>query len=222
MATIRELLNGNIADVRLSAREASTAVSIIQIFANAVDSIAVKLAGMEELAEKASSPDYSQVQVEAMQTELQALATGINDIVKSTEYDFNKPFTAAGQAISIPIGDGSRVDIFAKDFSFNAQGLDLTTDAKSALSNVKKAIKELSEYRTYLNRQAARVEDATATIEFKLQSAMGVGLDNFTPDLAIETAFHIASELSQDSSIALDMQANTEPSIALHFLKDRD
>ncbi len=222
MATIRELLRGNTADVRLSVREASTAVSIIQIFANAVDSIAVKLARMEELAEKAPSPDYSQVQVEAMQTELQALATGINDIVKSTEYDFNKPFTAAGQAISSPIGDGSNIDIFAKDFSFNAQSLDLTTDPGTALSSIKKAIKELSEYRTYLNRQVARVEDATATIESALQSAMGVGLDDFTPDLAIETAFHIASELSQDSSTALDMQANTEPSIALHFLKDRD
>lgn len=222
MATIRELLNGNIADVRLSAREASTAVSIIQIFTNAVDSIAVKLAGMEELAKKASSPDYSQVQVEAMQTELKDLATEINDVVKSTEYDFNKPFSAAGQAISIPIGDGSRVDIFAKDFSFNAQSLDLTTDPGTALSSVKKAIKELSEYRTYLNRQVARMEDATAIIESELQSAMGVGLDNFTLDFAIETAFHIASRLSQDSFTALDMQANTESSIALHFLKDRD
>ncbi len=96
MATIRELLNGNIADVRLSAREVSTAVSIIQIFANAVDSIAAKLAGMEELAKKASSPDYSQVQVEAMQTELKDLATEINNVVKDTEYNYNKVFTAAG------------------------------------------------------------------------------------------------------------------------------
>ena len=221
MATIRELLNGNIADVRLSAREASTAVSIIQIFANATDGIAAKLAKMEELAKKASSPDYSQVQIEAMQTELQDLATEINDIVKSTEYDFNKPFTAAGQAISIPIGDGSRVDIFAKDFSFNAQGLDLTTEPKNVSSNIKKAITNLNEYKQYLNRQVARVEDATATIESELESAMGVGLDDFTPDLAIETAFHIASELSQDSSSALDMQANTEPSIALQLLKGR-
>jgi prefoldin subunit 5 len=177
---------------------------------------------MEELAEKASSPDYSQVQVEAMQTELQDLATEINDIVKSTEYDFNKPFTAASQAISIPIGDGSRTDIFAKDFSFNAQGLDLISEPKTVSSNIKKAITNLNEYKQYLNRQVARVEDATATIESELQSAMGVGLDNFTPDLAIETAFHIASELSQDSSTALDMQANTEPSIALQLLKDRD
>ncbi len=222
MATIRELLNGNIADVRLSAREASTAVSTIQIFANAIDSITVKLARMEELAKKASSPDYSQVQVEAMQTELQDLATEINDIVKSTEYDFNKPFTAAGQAISIPIGDGSNIDIFAKDFSFNAQGLDLTIEPKTVSSNIKKAITNLNEYKQYLNRQVARVEDATAIIESELESAMGVGLDDFTLDLANETAVHIASQVSQDSSSALDMQANTEPSIALQLLKDRD
>ncbi len=66
------------------------------------------------------------------------------------------------------------------------------------------------------------MEDITATIESELESGMGVGLDDFTPDLAIETAVHIASELSQDSSTALDMQANTEPSIALQLLKGRD
>ncbi len=222
MATIRELVKGNTADGRLSARKASTAVSIIQTFSSAVDSIAVKLAKMEELAKKASSPDYSQVQVEAMQTELQDLATEINEIVKSTEYDFNKPFTAVGQAISIPIGDGSSVDIFARDFSFNSQGLDLTADPKSALSSIKKAITNLNEYDKYLSRQISRVEDITATIESALESAMGVGLGDFTPDLANETAVYIASQRSQDSSSALDTQANTEPSIALQLLKDRD
>jgi flagellin len=222
VATIRELVNGNTADIRLSAREASTAVSIIQTFANAADGIAAKLAGMEELAKKASSPDYSRVQVEAMQTELKDLAKEINDIVKGTEYNFNKIFTATGESISIPIGDGSRVDIFARDFSFNSQGLDLTTDPNSASSSIEKAIANLNEYRQYLGRQVARVEDATATIESELESAMGVGLDDFTLVFAIETAVHIASELSQDSSSALDMQANTEPSIALQLLKDRD
>jgi flagellin len=222
VATIRELVKGNTADVRLSARKASTAVSIIQTFSSAVDSIAVKLAKMEELAQKASSPDYSQVQIEAMQTELQDLATEINEIVKSTEYGFNKPFTAAGQAISIPIGDGSSVDIFARDFSFNSQGLDLTADPKSALSSIKKAITNLNEYDKYLSRQISRVEDITATIESALESAMGVGLGDFTPDLANETAVYIASQRSQDSSSALDTQANTEPSIALQLLKDRD
>ena len=220
MATVRELLDGNIADVRLSAREASTAVSIIQTFANAADGIAAKLAGMEELAKKASSPDYSRVQVEAMQTELKDLAKEINDIVKGTEYNFNKIFTATGESISIPIGDGSRVDIFARDFSFNSQGLDLTTDPNSASSSIEKAIANLNEYRQYLGRQVARVEDATATIESELESAMGVGLDDFTPDIAIEKANYTANLIMDDKSTSHNTQANVPSDEALQLLKD--
>jgi len=222
VATIRELLNGNIADVRLSARKASTAVSIIQIFASAADGIAAKLARMEELAKKASSPDYSRVRVEAMQKEFKNLAKEINDIVKSTEYDFNKPFTATGRAISIPIGDGSKVDIFAKDLSFTAQGLDLTSEPKNVSSNIKKAITNLNEYKQYFNRQIARVEDAAAAIESELESAMGIELDDFTPEVATKTAVYIASRLSQDSSTALGTQANVIADEALQLLKGRN
>ncbi len=221
MATVRELLDGNIADVRLSAREASTAISIIQTFANAADGITAKLAKMEELAKKASSPDYSRVEIEAMQKEFKSLGKEINETVKNTEYDFNKIFTSAGESISIPIGDGSSVDIFARDFSFNSQGLDLTTNPKSALSIIKKAITNLNEYRQYLKRQAARVEDATATIESELESAMGVESDDFTPEVAIETAVHIASQVSQDSSTAFGTQANVTADKALQLLKGR-
>jgi len=221
VATVRELLNGNIADVRLSAREASTAISIIQTFANAADGIAAKLAKMEELTKKASSPDYSRIEIEAMQNEFKSLAKEVNEIVQGIEYDYNKIFTAAGKSISIPIGDGSRVDIFARDFSFNSQGLDLTADPKSALSNIKKAITNLNEYKQYLNRQVSRVEDATATIESELESAMGVELDDFTPEVAIETAVHIASQVSQDSSTAFGTQANVTADKALQLLKGR-
>jgi flagellin-like hook-associated protein FlgL len=176
---------------------------------------------MEELAKKASSPDYSQAQVEAMQKELKSLAKEINEIVKGTEYNNNKIFTAAGESISIPIGDGSSVDIFARDFSFNSQGLDLTADPRSALSNIKKAIKNLNEYRQYLNRQAARVEDATATIESKLESAMGVELDDFTIDIAIEKASYTANFISDDKSNSHNTQANIQSDEALQLLKGR-
>jgi len=97
----------------------------------------------------------------------------------------------------------------------------LTADPKSALSNIKKAITNLNEYKQYLNRQVARVEDATATIESKLESAMGIELDDFTPEIGLETAVYTASQLSQDSSTALDTQANVTADEALQLLKYR-
>ncbi|MBN1806123.1 MAG: hypothetical protein JW837_12815 [Sedimentisphaerales bacterium] len=75
VATIREIGNGKTADVRLSAREASTAISIVQTFTDAANSIGIMLTRMEEPAEKASSRDYSSVQIDDMQEEFKGLAT---------------------------------------------------------------------------------------------------------------------------------------------------
>jgi flagellin-like hook-associated protein FlgL len=220
VATIRELVNGKTADIRLSAKNASTVVSVVQTFAGAAESIAIKLAEIESLAKKASGMDYSSTQVDDMQKEFKRLAKEINGIIKSTESEFNNLFTSTGKAISISIGDGSKVDIFARDLSFDATGLDLAANPKAALSNVKKAIKELSEYRGYLNKEAALVEELTAIIESETESAMGVELDDFTSEVALETDISTARQLSQNSSNALDAQANTVPSVVLQLLRD--
>jgi len=146
VAIIRELLCGNTADVRLQARDASTAVSIVQTFTKAIDTIAGKLAKMQELAKKAPSGDHSQVQVEQMQTQFQNLAKEINQTVNSTEYNFNKSFAGSGKTLSIPIGNGSKIDIFARDFRFDAQGLNIATDPQNALSTVNEAITNLAQF----------------------------------------------------------------------------
>jgi flagellin-like hook-associated protein FlgL len=220
VATIREFVNGETADIRLSAREASTAISIVQTFSDAAGSIALKLAKMEGLATKASGTDYTSAQIDDMQKEFKSLAKEVNGIVKSTEYDFNKLFTTGGKAISISIGDGSKVDIFAKDLSFDYSELDLTSGAKTALSEVKNAIKELSEYREYLNSKETLVEKLTAVIESEIESATGVELDEFALEDALETNAGTVNRIIQNSSEAHETQANVEPSVALQLLSD--
>lgn len=188
------------------------------MLANATNNISVRLSKMEGLAVKASSADYSQVQIEEMQKEFINTAQEINEIAKGTEYNNNKIFTATGESISIPIGDGSRVDIFAKDFSFNAQGLDITTVSKTALSNVKEAIKDLNEYNQYLNKQLIRTEKATATIESEMENAMGIQLNDFTLVLAIELSSYTGNLLSRYKPTSLNTQANFAPEEVLQLL----
>ncbi|MHC4618662.1 MAG: flagellin [Planctomycetota bacterium] len=221
VAIIRELLDGNISAIYRSAHDASTAVSMVQMFCDAADTIGEKLAAMKELAEKASSPDYSQGQVEEMQKEFAELAGEINQIVDSTEYNFNKLFSAEGEAISISIGCGSTIDIFAKDLSFSAEGLDLTTDPAGALTEVENAIADLNDYATYLDRQSQRLANATAIIEFQLEAAVGVDVSDFTAEYAMEVAAYAASMVSQNASMLYDVQADIEPDRALWLLADR-
>jgi flagellin len=207
VAIIRELLRGNIADIYQSAHDASTAVCIIQTFVAAADAIGEKLSGMRALAKKASSPDYTRVQVEQMQEELKELAEEINEITDNTEYEFNKLLTAEGESISIRVTQDTKIDIFARDLGFNVEGADLTKDAAGALAEIKKAIVNLHEYRRYLDRQADRLADVTGVIESQLESVVEVDLSDFNPSLAEQTIGRVVNWVLEDASTLLDMQA---------------
>ncbi len=222
VATIPEMLNGKIADVRLSAKEASTTFSIIQTFADVVNNISAKLEDMEALSKKVGNGDYSKVQIEQMHKEFEELAGDINEIVKDTEHDYNKIFTADGKAISLPIGNGSGVTIFAKDLSFDVEGLDLTNAPEDAQFHVRKVIDFVSEYYDYLTRQFRRVENATAVIESEMEIAADVDLRDFTILLAGETASYLSNNILRDTSTSLDTQANLDSSRVLQLLKDND
>ncbi len=222
VAVVREMLVGDTAAVRRSARDASTAVSTLQIFTDAIEIIAGKLAKMQELAKKAPSGDYSQVQVEEMQTQFQNLANEINQTVNSTEYKFNKPFSGSGKTFSIPIGNGSKIDIFARDFRFDAKDLNIETDPQNALSTVNDAITNIDEFKTYLDRQAARLGDITAVIESEIQGAMGVNMKDFQPEFAAPMADYAASLIVQDEQTSLNTQANLTSDKILKLLKDSD
>lgn len=220
IAVIRELLAGNTTAVRQNARDASTAVSTMQIFTDAIESISGNLAEMKELAEKAPSPDYSPVQVEEMQKRFLNLAGQINQKVNSTEYNFDKPFGAGGETVSIPTGNGSKIDIFARDFSFDTQGLDIATNPEKALSMVNEVITIIADYKTYLDRQAAHLSNATEFIESQIRGAMGVDMQDFQPELAIPMADYAASLMSKDKQTSLNTQANLTPEEILKLLKD--
>jgi flagellin len=222
VAVIRDMLNGKTADVRQSVKEASSAISIVQKLTNATSSISNKLLKMKELATKANSPDYSQVQKEEMQKEFKNLAKEINETAKGTKIENNKIFTEAGESISIPVGDGSKADIFAKDLSFDAEGLDISTDPETVLSNIHKATKELNEYNEYLNKQRTRIEDATAAIESEIESALGIELDDFSLIMATEMSSNTGNHLIEDDEISLNTQGNLTPEETLKLLNSNE
>jgi len=219
VAIIREFARGNTADIYRSARDASSAVSTVQLFVDAVDVIGSKLATMRELATKASNPDYSQVQIEEMQKQFQGLAKEINDTVNGAEYNFNKLLTAEGKAISISVSDNIRADIFARDLSLDAEGVDLTSSASGALSKVNKAIENLDEYAAYLKRQATRLEEAAASIGRQLENAMGVDTSEFGGYFGKQVTNKPTNQILENKSALVESQANVHPQTALKLLK---
>jgi flagellin-like hook-associated protein FlgL len=222
VATIRELLASRTAAVRQNAGDASTAVSALQIFTDAIETIAEKLIKMLELAKKALGEDYPLTQVERMQKQFRNLARQINQITNSTEYKFNKPFSGGGKTLSISAGNGMKIDIFARDFRIDARELNIERNPQSALSKISEAITNIRGYKTYLDRQAAHMRDITAAFELEIQSAMGVDMRDFQPELAAPMADYTASVILQDKQTSMNTQANLTPNEILKLLKDNN
>lgn len=222
VAVIREFLNGKTATIRLRAKDASTAVSTIQIFTDAIEAIDGKLIKMLELAKKAIDRDYSPLEVEQMQKQFRTLAQQINITTNGTEYKFNKPFSGSGRTLSIAAGNGTKIDIFARDFRINTDELNIETDPQNALSKVNAAIANVREYKTYLDRQAAHLRDITAVFESEIQGATGVDMRDFQPELAAPMANYAGSLISQDRQTSLNAQANLNPNEILKLLRDNN
>jgi flagellin-like hook-associated protein FlgL len=222
IAIIRESITEKIAAVRQNAEETNTAVSTIQIFTNAIETIAEKLIKMFELARKALEPYQMQIQIEEMYKQFRDLAEDINQIANSTEHKFNNPFSGSGKTISIPAGNDKKIDIFVRDFSLDAQNLNIENDPRGALSKVKEAITNVNEYKTYLDRQASHLRDITAAIELEIQGAMGVEMEDFQPELAVSMADCTANLILQDKQTSFNIQANLTPDETLKLLKNNN
>lgn len=220
VAIIREFLQGNIADVRLSAQDANAATSMTQMFVDAAVTIRDKLTLMEQLAQKAANGYYTNTDKASMQKQFEQLAKDINDIVDNTEYENNKLFTANGQVISRPLGNGQTINLFARDLTLDITNLDLTKDAKAALAAIKNALKEANDYTAYLSTQNKRLQNAMATIESRMASAAGIQQSDFGTKIVQKITSYLTAKIQDEPYISSQSQSNITADEALYLLKD--
>ena len=221
-SVIQYLLHGKMSEGQENEKYANEAISMTQRFADAAGQINEKLQTMKELAEEAANAG-SQEEKEELQEEFEQLAGEINDIVENTEYNGNKLLSAEGKTISISIGNGSTIDVVSKDLSVDIDGLDLTTDAESALAAIQSTASESSYYSGYLKEQVSHLESMAGLIEFEIPNDMGIEADEdeFDMDTAKEVAGYASSQTLEDMSVLFEAQANVEPNRVLQLLKDR-
>jgi flagellin len=216
---IRELLRGEIAGSLQAARNASDAISMVQTFEGAASSISKILTQMAELATASANGVYSDEQKAIMQEQFKDSANEINKIVDSTEFNGNKLLSAYGCSISISMSNGSTIDIATADLTFDAEGLDLTTEPGAALVFVEEKMEQTTSYRAELGRQAERLEIMSQLIESDVVHAMGFNANISNTDLAREIAAQAIGQILAEGVVLLKIQANVLPSRALELLE---
>ena len=220
LTKIREFLQGNIADVRLSAQNAYAATSKVQMFIDAGVCIRNKLIQIEQLAQKAANGHYTRIDKASMQQKSEQFARDINEIVNNTEYENNKLFTANGQIISLPLGNGRTIHLLARDLTVDTTNMDLTRDANAAQSAINNKLKETNEYAEHLNSQNNRLHNTMAIIESRMAGAAGFTSSDFTTIIAQKTTSYLSTKIHDEPYISYQSQSNITADEALYLLKD--
>jgi flagellin-like hook-associated protein FlgL len=228
VATIREYLADNIADVRLSARNANAATSMVQTFFDAASTIRDKLTQMKQLAEEAAYGHCPDLTKASLQKQLGTLAADINDIVADTgyvddtEHGANKLLSGQGETIENRIDKTRTIKLFPRNLSFNIEDVNLTNDAVGAWKAIKTAVKAATEYTDYLGSQAEILQDSMATIEAKMAAAAGFDSSSFETETAQQITTNLAKKISENPLISSRTQSNITPDEALYLLKMED
>jgi len=221
VAIIREFLQGNIADVRLSAQKAYAATSTVQMFVDAGVCIRNKLTQMEQIAHKAANGYYTSPDKVSMQKEFEQLAKEANEIVDNTEYENSKLFTANGEVITLPLGNDQSIHLFARDLTVDTTNMDLTKDAQAALATIQNEVKQANEYHEHLSSQNTRLQNAMAIIESRMAGAAGLTSNDFKLIRAQNITRYLSTRIQEEPYISSQSQSNITADEALYLLKDK-
>jgi len=227
VATLRGYLDGNVADIRLSTNQANTAVSMVQTLSGAATTIFDKLKEMESLVQKVTTGYHSTKEKASMQEQLEGLAGEVNKIVdnikynnEDTNYRDNKLFTAEGKTISVSLDNDRTIKFFPKDLSFDAENVDLTQDAKGALSVIRSALAEAEESSSHIGQQKKHLLSAMSIIEDKMDNATSIGASNYQPKTPRELLSYLGNADFEQASVLAQAQSNITTEEATYLLAE--
>ncbi len=237
------LADGLRADAKLAAvaiRNANDGISLTSIADAALDEVGSILYRMAELAEQSSNGVYSTTQRSALSSEFVALASEIERISVTTEFNSLK-LLSNSSAVTIQVGlDGgsnSQISIDGVESTLDALSLANTgssaliysinaatddaaqTASQLALDAVNSAISTLSSTRGTVGAAANRLEFAVSNLSVARENFIAAESRIRDADIASEVAEMVRLQVLQQAGTAVLAQANQQPGTVLSLLQ---
>lgn len=231
------------ADQRVAAvaiRNANDGISAVAIADAALGQIGDVLARLAELSEQSANGVYSNVQRSALQNEFSSLASEIERIAVTTEFN-GVGLLSGSQGVTLQVGfdSGSTSQISFKNtqgtltalglaganssslsYSINASTTDASQSAsRFALDAVNTAITSLASTRGVLGATQSRLEVAINNLEVAKENFASAESRIRDVDVASEAAELTRLGIVQQAASSVLAQANQQPGIALTLLQ---
>jgi flagellin len=233
-------LTAQVASYQQASRNANDGLSVVQTAEAAMNETTNILTRMRQLAMQSSSDGIGTAERQDIQKETDALATELDRINATTEFNGSSVFGAAApltfqvgirgtnndflqvdtttmQVDSGSLGDGTNTIADLK----TGGAMDLATSAtqsRTSLSVIDAALNSVSANRATLGAFGNRLESVLSTIAQATESASAANSRVRDVDVAEETAKMSRSQILVQAGVSVLAQANQQPQIALKLL----
>ena len=237
---IAETLKADSRTATVAIRNANDGISVISIADQAIGQITNVLSRLAELAEQSANGVYSTVQRSALQNEFFALASEIERIAFTTEFNGLKLLSGGGQ-IAFQVGfDGSSLSLVtysgvqatlsalglsrasssAVVYSINAAtDLEAQSASRNALDAINRAITSVTRNRGQLGAAEGRLEVTIQNLQVARENFQAAESRIRDVDVAAEAAELTRLNILQQAGAAILAQANAQPQLALQLIQ---
>jgi flagellin len=210
-------------------------INVLNIADGAMQGITDYLQRMRELSVQAGNDTYNTAQRSAMKAEIDQLASGINQISDSTQFNgvFLLNGTAPASSMRLQIGANSTSgvdtldvggqgvfnDIDSTALSVNALYVDTGTNALTSIAALDTAISTLNTRRGNIGALTNRLEATANSLSSTIENTAASESRIRNVDVAAESARLTRNQILQQASAAMLSQANQAPQLALQLLR---
>lgn len=228
--TISENLKSRVRGLEQAKRNASDAMSVIQVAEGGLNEISNILVRMRELGVQAASDTVGETERSFINKEIQQLTSEIDRISQTTRWGDTQLLNGTGEKFEFQVDLGN--DDFEDRISFDASDIEATTDvlevagfdfsakedARAALEVVEKAQTQVNNYRSNLGALQNRLISTQENLGTQVESLSAANSRIRDTDIAASTAELTRNNILLNASTSILGQANQAPGLALKLL----
>lgn len=237
---IAEQLKSDARVASVAIRNANDAISVIAIADQAIGQITSVLSRLAELAEQSANGVFSNEQRSALQSEFSALASEIERIAVTTEFNGLQLLSGGGQVVFQVGFDGTSLsqvtysgvqatlaaiglaNVGTSVPTYSIQGttaLDSQSAARNALDAINNAINTVTRNRGLLGAAESRLDITIQNLQVARENFSAAESRIRDVDVAAEAAELTRLGILQQAGASILAQANQQPSLALQLLQ---
>jgi len=224
---VRELMRADVTALGQGIRNANDAISMLQTYDGAAQVIDEKLIRMKELALQSATGTYTDAQRTIMNNEFDQMRAEITRIANATQFNGTYGLNTTG-SIKIHFGPGNsasedyyyvgKQDLTATTLGVGSLSIASQASAQAALTAISTAINTKDTARAHFGAMINRLENTISNLEIQKENLASAESQISDVDVASEMAMLTRNMVLAQSGVAMLVQANSVPTMALSLL----